>query len=114
MPEKTPDIWAMIYARIATHDIVICGVLVAFFSSLFKSFLYDKKDTWRRVLVEASLCSLIVYSVNPILTHYGLPYYGLPHELIIPIGTAIGMFGTSLIRQIIFKYLRKKGVLPDE
>ncbi|MBF0785778.1 phage holin, lambda family [Muribacter muris] len=109
MPDKTPDIWAIIYARIATHDIVICGVLVAFFSSLFKSFLYDKKDTWRRVLVEACLCSLIVYSVNPMLKHYGLP-----NELIIPIGTVIGMFGTSIIRQIIFKYLRKKGVMPDD
>lgn len=109
MPEKNPDIWAWIYARIATHDIVICGVLVAFFSSLFKSFLYDKKDTWRRVLTEASLCSLIVYSVDPVLM-----YYQIPHELIVPLGTIIGMFGTSLIRQIIFKILRKKGLIPDE
>lgn len=109
MPEKQIDVWAWIYTRIATHDIVICGVLVAFFSSLLKSFLYDKKDTWRRVLTEASLCSLIVYSVNPLLQHYGLP-----HELIIPAGTVIGMFGTSLIRQIIFKILRKRGLLPDE
>lgn len=108
MPEKNPDIYALIWAwlqsKFATHDVAICGVVVAFFVSLLKSFLHDPKDTPKRVLAEACLCSLLVYSVNPLLV-----YAGLDKSLLIPIGTAIGMFGTSFIRQQMFKYLKSKG-----
>lgn len=110
MPEKNPDIyaqlWAWISAKLANHNIILCSVVIAFFVSLIKSFLYAQKDTPKRVFAEACLCSLIVFSVNPILVHSQWD-----NSFIIPIGTMIGMFGTSIIRQLIFRWLKRRGYL---
>jgi hypothetical protein len=83
MPEKNPDLWTVVVAYFVQHSSFVCGVLVAFFASLSKSFLYGKKDTARRVIVEAFLCSLIAGSIRPVLTHFGLDI-----DLITPIGAA--------------------------
>ena len=69
-----------------------------------------KKDTARRVIVEAFLCSLIAGSMRPLLTHFGLDI-----DLITPIGAALGLLGTSAIRQLILRFLKNKaGVTEDE
>lgn len=110
MPEKNPDvytqIWAWISTRFANDYSLVCAVILAFFVSLFRSFLYGGKDTPKRVLAEACLCSLIVYSVDPILF-----YFQFDKAFLIPVGTTIGLFGTSVIRQMIFKFLKNKGIV---
>lgn len=108
MPEKNPDLWSVVVAYVLQHSSFVCGVLVAFFASLSKSFLYGKKDTARRVIVEAFLCSLIAGSMRPLLTHFGLDI-----DLITPIGAAL--LGTSAIRQLILRFLKSKtGVVENE
>lgn len=110
MPEKNPDLWSVVVAYVLQHSSFVCGVLVAFFASLSKSFLYGKKDTARRVIVEAFLCSLIAGSMRPLLTHFGLDI-----DLITPIGAALGLLGTSAIRQLILRFLKSKtGVVENE
>lgn len=113
MPEKNPDVWAQIWAflsyQLANHNQFWCGVFIAFVASVSKSFLYGKKDTVRRVLVEAFLCSLIAGSIRPILVHFGLEI-----DLITPIGAAVGLLGTSVIRQVVLRFLKNKAGADDE
>lgn len=110
MPEKNPDVYAQIWAffisKMPKDYSLICAVIITFFVSFLRSFLYDPKDTAKRVFAEACLCSVIVFSIDPILL-----YLGLGKSFIIPIGTAIGLYGTSAVRQAIFKYLKAKGKL---
>lgn len=107
MPEKNPDVWTQIYSALAyhfsNHNQLICGVVIAFFTSLTKSFLYGKKDTPRRVLAEAVLCSIIAGSMQPVLI-----WLKLGTDMITPFGAAIGLLGTSMIRQLILKFVNRK------
>ncbi|QLB20066.1 phage holin, lambda family [Vespertiliibacter pulmonis] len=107
MPEKNPDIYAQIWAffisKLPKDYSLTCAVVITFFVSFLRSFLYDPKDTVKRVFAEACLCSVIVYSADP-----ALQYLGFEKPLIIPVGTVIGLFGTSAVRQAIFKYLKSR------
>ncbi|AJA73047.1 phage holin, lambda family [Mannheimia haemolytica] len=107
MPEKNPDIytqaWNYLVMFLSNHNGWICGVIIAFFTSITKSFLYGKTDTPKRVLAEAILCSVIAGSMRPILI-----YLNADVSLITPIGAGIGLLGTSAIRQMILKFLNKK------
>lgn len=107
MPEKNPDIWEQIWWQVSTflsnHNGLVCGVIIAFFTSITKSFLYGKSDTPKRVFAEAILCSVIAGSMRPILI-----YFDASVDLITPIGAGIGLLGTSAIRQLILKFLNSK------
>ncbi|WP_256856085.1 phage holin, lambda family [Rodentibacter ratti] len=115
MPNNTPDVWTQIWALLVTHfsnhNQLICGVVIAFFTSLIKSFLYGKRDTPKRVIAEALLCSLIAGSIQPILLHFQLNI-----DWITPIGAGIGLAGTSVIRRLILTFFDRKlgGVTNDE
>lgn len=106
MPNNTPDVWSQIWVLLTTHfsnhNQVICATVLAALTSLTKSFLYGKKDTPRRVLAEAVLCSIIAGSFQPVLAHFHLST-----DLVTPIGVGIGIVGTSLIRQTILHFLNK-------
>ncbi|WP_288061362.1 phage holin, lambda family [Rodentibacter caecimuris] len=114
MPNNTPDVWTQIWTLLVTHfsnhNQLICGVVIAFFTSLIKSFLYGKRDTPKRVIAEALLCSLIAGSIQPILLHFQLSV-----DLITPIGAGIGLAGTSIVRRIILTFFNKRlgGVADD-
>lgn len=107
MPEKNPDIWQQIWNLLMTHfsnhNQLICGVIIAMFTSVTKSFLYGKSDTARRVAAEAVLCGVLAGVSRPILEVLGLNV-----DLITPIGAMIGLVGTSAIRQLILKFANKK------
>lgn len=114
MPNNTPDVWTQIWTfltvHFSNHNQLICGIVVAFFASLIKSFLYGKRDTPKRVIAEAILCSLIAGSIQPILLHFQLNI-----DLITPIGAGVGLVGTSVIRRIILTFFNKKiGGFNDE
>ena len=48
--------------------------------------------------------------MRPLLTHFGLDI-----DLITPIGAALGLLGTSAIRQLILRFLKSKtGVVENE
>lgn len=107
MPEKTPDVWVQIWTWLtlhaSNHNQLICGVIIAFFTSFIKSFLYAKTDTPRRVIAEALLCSLIAGSCQPLLIHFHFA-----NDLITPVGAGIGLLGTSVIRQGLLKIFNRK------
>lgn len=107
MPEKGPDIWTQIWWQVSeflsNHNGWICGVIIAFLTSITKTFLYGKSDTPKRVLAEAVLCSVIAGSMRPVLI-----YMDANVDLITPIGAAIGLVGTSAVRQLILKFLNNK------
>lgn len=107
MPEKNPDVWTQLWnflvAFVANHNGLVCGVIIAFFTSVTKSFLYGKTDTPKRVFAEAILCSVIAGSMRPILI-----YLDASVDLITPIGAGIGLLGTSAIRQIILKFVNRR------
>lgn len=107
MPEKSPDVWQQIYTwmalHLSNHNQLICGVIIAMFTSVTKSFLYGKSDTARRVAAEAVLCGVLAGVSRPILEVLGLNV-----DLVTPIGAMIGLVGTSAIRQLILKFANKK------
>lgn len=107
MPEKNLDVWQQIWGWIAdhmaNHNQLVCGVIIAMFTSVTKSFLYGKTDTWRRVVAEAILCGVLAGVSRPLLEISGLSV-----DLITPIGAAIGLAGTSVIRQSILKLVNRK------
>lgn len=107
MPEKNPDVWTQIWhwfmAFMSNHNGLVCGVIIAFFTSITKSFLYGKSDTPKRVFAEAILCAVIAGSIRPILIHFNASV-----DLITPIGAGIGLLGTSAIRQFILKFINRK------
>lgn len=111
MPQKDPSNWALVADYIqnkwAVYGALITGVAIAFFASCLNYFLWGKQDRPKKVLAEASLCSIIVYAVHPLLI-----YVGLNQELIIPIGTAVGLTGTSYIRQLLLKFMQRPLNLP--
>lgn len=106
MPNNSPDVWTQIWAfltlHFSNHNQVICATVIAAGTSFTKSFLYGKKDTPRRVLAEAVLCSIIAGSLQPVLNHLNLA-----SDLMTPIGVLVGLVGTSLIRQSILRLLNK-------
>ncbi|HDL1261190.1 TPA: phage holin, lambda family [Mannheimia haemolytica] len=112
MPEKNPDIytqaWNYFAMFVSNHSSFICAVIIAFFTSITKSFLYGKTDTPKRVFAEAILCAVIAGSLRPILI-----YFNADVSLITPIGAGIGLLGTSAIRQMILKFLSKKAGVDD-
>ncbi|WP_075290705.1 phage holin family protein [Histophilus somni] len=107
MSNRNPDVWTQIWELLtlhfAHHNQLICGVVIAFFTSLIKSFLYGKTDTPRRVIAEALLCSLIAGSCQPLLIHFNFAT-----DLITPFGAGIGLLGTSVIRQGLLKFFHYK------
>lgn len=113
MSNNTPDVWTQIWSLLtlhfANHNQLMCGVVIAFFTSLLKSFLYGKTDAPRRVIAEAMLCSLIAGSSQPALI-----YFNIDTNLITPIGAGIGLVGTSAIRQAMFWLINKKMEIKNE
>lgn len=107
MPNNNPDVWAQIWAFLTLHvsnnDKLICGVAIAFFTSITKSFLYGKTDTPRRIAAEAVLCAIISGSLHPVLVHFNLE-----RDLLAPLGAALSLIGTSAIRQIILRIVNSK------
>ncbi len=106
MPNNNPDVWTQIWAlfsvHFANHNQMICATVIAAVVSLIKSFLYGKKDTPRRVLAEAALCSIIAGSIQPVLSHLNWSI-----DLMTPIGVGVGVVGTSIIRQTILRLINK-------
>lgn len=106
MPNNIPDVWTQIWAfltlHFSNHNQMICATVLAAITSLTKSFLYGKKDTPKRVIAEAVLCSIIAGSIQPVLIHLNWSI-----DLITPIGVALGLVGTSIIRQTILKLINK-------
>ena len=106
MSNNTPDVWTQIWTfltlNFSNHNQVICATVLAAGTSLTKSFLYGKKDTPRRVLAEAMLCSIIAGSMQPVLKHINWS-----PDLMTPIGVVVGIVGTSIIRQSILRLINK-------
>lgn len=113
MPNNTPDVWTQIWAMLTTHfanhNQAICATVLAAATSFTKSFLYGKKDTPRRVMAEATLCSIIAGTIQPIIAHLNWS-----NDLVSPIGVAIGLVGTSVIRQTVLKLINKFTGEKDE
>ena len=103
MPEKNPDLWTVVVAYFVQHSSFVCGVLVAFLHPYRNHFFTVKKTQPEEFIVEAFLCSLIAGSIRPVLTHFGLDI-----DLITPIGAALGLLGTSAIRQLILRFFKKQ------
>lgn len=107
MSNNQPDFWIQflefLRSRWQESSAIYCAASVGFCAALLRSFLYGKKDSPRRITAESALCSLIIYSAHPIFV-----YFNLSTELMIPLGTAMGLFGTSMIRQLLIKYVTRK------
>ncbi|QZP17055.1 phage holin, lambda family [Avibacterium paragallinarum] len=111
--KKNPDVWNQIWTfitfHLSNHNHLICAVVVAFFASLLKAFLYGKTDSPRRVTAEALLCSLIAGVMQPVLMHFHFDI-----SLITPAGAAIGLAGTSAVRQLLLGFFKSKAGIKNE
>ncbi len=43
MPDKTPDVWAALFAYLHQNYNAITGFVMAFFMSMLRGFFYNKK-----------------------------------------------------------------------
>lgn len=103
MPEKSPDVWAIIWNFIMLNANTIQGVFSAIFVSVLRIGFMRKKISVFHKLLDATLCASLAYATISAGSHF----FG-HSEYSQFIGTMIGFIGTEKIREFLFKFINKK------
>lgn len=102
MPEKDPNIWAGIWQAISASA-AIKGAIMASIIAVLR-VLYDGKEThWTRVVLESLICGLLALSASQ-LVHW----FGVPDQVSVAAGGAIGFLGVTTIRECLVKWVGKR------
>lgn len=91
MPEKSPDLWAALFAWLAMHQPQIYAGLTAV-ATAFVRVVYGGGGH-RQMLLEGALCGLIAVSLVPLLE-----YLSMPANLATFAGCMVGFMGTEKLR----------------
>ena len=105
MPEKSPDIWVMVWqwilVNLSLHSVQ--GATASIFMTLLRAGFMRKHKALRYTLLDAAICGCISYTTLP-----GVAYAFGHTEYSSAIGSVIGFIGTEKLREFLFKFLNKK------
>lgn len=98
MPDKDPNLWRSLM------DVppFIQGAILSFIISVLSALHESKEPNWMQILMGGLLCGALTLSL------WGLSkYFGLPDELGVFVGGAIGFIGVKPLKRFLIKYLEK-------
>ena len=85
------------------------GSLAAIGVALLRVMYDDKEPRMSRRLLEAALCGALAYSIAS-----GLEHFGLSAGLSVFVGGAVGGMGADRVREIGYRYTKRKGGLDND
>lgn len=109
MPEKSPDVWAILWSWVLLHANTLTTAASAIVAVILRAFFVRKKPLWRYTTLDALICALIAVTAEP-LTQPFLDFFfhtGSERASYF-IGVMIGFIGTERLREYLFKFLNKK------
>lgn len=101
MPDKNPDLWAILLSWLAQNYHTLASGAMSFLVAMVRIFYSGKRG--KRQLLEAVLCGLIAVAVASALKPAGVdPEYSTF------IATMIGFYGVETIRSLGLTIIEKK------
>lgn len=101
VPEKDPNLWAMLAAWLAHHSPTIYGALLAVAVAIVR-VIYGG-GTARQMSLEGALCGLLSLTLTS-----GLELIGLPVSAAAFVGGMVGFIGTEAVRDFAMSWISKK------
>lgn len=102
MPEKDPNTWAALWFAVST-SVEAKGAAMASAIAVLR-VLYDGKETrWTRIILESLICGGLSMSATSVVR-----WFGLPDDMAIAAGGAIGFIGVTALRDLLMKLLVRK------
>lgn len=103
MPDKDPNIWAVLLATLQSLHPSVQGAFMATFIALLR-VVYDGQETNRtRMFLEAAICGCLSLSCSS-----ALGWFGAPDTVAIAIGGGIGFIGVTKIREMALSWLSRR------
>ncbi|HED4400527.1 TPA: phage holin, lambda family [Pasteurella multocida] len=109
MPEKNPDIWAMIWIWLQLHANTITTAGSAIIAVILRAFFVRKKPMLRYTVLDSMICALIAVTAEPIAQPFLQFFFHVESEK--PsyfLGVMIGFIGTERLREFLFKFINKR------
>ena len=102
MPEKDPNNWAVLWAAVSTSATWQGAIMASIIAAL--RVLYDGKETrWTRIALESLICGLLALSASQLVN-----WFGVPDQVSVAAGGAIGFLGVTTIREYLVKWAGKR------
>lgn len=101
MPEKSPDVWAAVFAwisQVAPHLYApAMSVTIAVLRVIYGG------GSKRQMALEGSLCGLVTLAIKPALI-----WVGLPPDMAVFIGALVGFIGVEKLRDLAVRFGERK------
>ena len=101
VPDKDPNLWAMLAAWLAHHSPTIYGFFLAVAVAIVR-VIYGGGSV-RQMTLEGALCGLLSLTLTS-----GLELIGLPISAAAFAGGMVGFMGTEAVREYAVKWLGKE------
>ncbi|MGC6247178.1 phage holin, lambda family [Bisgaard Taxon 45] len=109
MPEKNPDIWAMIWSFVSLHANTITTAGSAIITVILRVFFIRKKPMWRYTILDALICAIIAVTAEPLTQPFLQYFFHVESEKASYfVGVMIGFIGTERLREFLFKFINKR------
>lgn len=103
MPNKDPNLWAVIAAFYHQHSNAIHSFVMAFFVAFFRICYVGKERKCLRIFAESVLCGLLAIASESIFE-----WLNMPQKLAVALGAIIALFGIDKVRAMAIRYAIKK------
>lgn len=115
MPDKTPSFWAHALLWIYSHNNELTYAIVAGVVAILRS-CWAKKDNWPRRLLDASICSIFAFNLQPTVEIFAVvlrdkyPVLNdvITEKTIISLAVFLGFLGTDFVSGFLNKKLGGK------
>ena len=98
VPEKDPNLWALLAAWLAHHSPTLYGFSLAVGVAIVR-VIYGG-GTVRQMILEGALCGLLSLTLTS-----GLELVGLPISAAAFVGGMVGFIGTEAVREFAMKWI---------
>lgn len=109
MPEKTPDIWAMIWIWLQLNANTLTTAGSAIIAVILRAFFVRKKPMIRYTVLDSMICALIAVTAEPLAQPFLQFFFHVESERASYfVGVMIGFIGTERLREFLFKFINKR------
>lgn len=109
MPEKSPDVWAVLWSWVLLHSNTLITAASAIVTVILRAFFVRKKPLLRYTFIDALICALIAITAEPLAQPFLEFFFHVHSERAAYfVGVMIGFIGTERLRDYLFKFLNKR------